>query len=466
MNQLTPSTRKIALATLAAAMLPALFLAQRGLERQREALGVTMPAELQNAPPLLAFVTAMGGGFRGVAANVLWIRAVKLQDEERYFELYTLSDWITKLQPEFSAVWAEQSWNMAWNISRQFSEPADRWLWVRSGMELLRDEGLRYNPRDALLYRELAWMFQDKIGKYTDEAHKHYKRVWITQMYDLLGPEGRPGALLNPQTDDDRRRAAILRDRYKLDPAWMKHVDEHYGPFDWRMPEAHAIYWADLGLSRCHGSPFDMLALRRVIWQTMEGAFLRGKLIEHPDHHVEFGPNLDMAQNANRAFEEMKQAEPEKRDYISRAHKNFLHDAIFLLYTHDRPREAAYWFQFARTNFPDAIPAGQGLDEFVVAEVTKDIDFANPSRVRGILEGLIGHYLRCRAYGEDDEANGHALLARRVWEYYSTKRAGRSNVQMASLAEIETDVRAQIAARGILSLTNSPNNTTNSIPKP
>ena len=32
---------------------------------------------------------------------------MKLQDEERYFELYTLSDWITKLQPEFSAVWAE-----------------------------------------------------------------------------------------------------------------------------------------------------------------------------------------------------------------------------------------------------------------------------------------------------------------------------------------------------------------------
>jgi hypothetical protein len=465
MNQLAPSARKMLLVTLAVAMLPALFLAQRGLEQQRETLGVTMPAELKSAPPLLAFVTAMGGGFRGVVANALWIRAVKLQDEERYFELYTLSDWITKLQPEFSAVWAEQSWNMAWNISRQFSEPADRWLWVRSGMELLRDEGLRYNPRDPLLYRELAWMFQDKIGKYTDEAHKHYKRVWIMQMYELLGSDGRPDALLNPQTEDTRRRAAILRDKYKLDPAWMKHVDEHYGPFDWRMPEAHAIYWADLGLSRCHGRPFEMLALRRVIWQTMEGAFLRGKMIEHPDHHVEFGPNLDMVPNANLAFEEMKQAEPEKRDYISRGHKNFLRDAIFLLYTHDRPQEAARWFQFARTNFTDVIPAGQGLDEFVVAEVTKDIDSANPSRVRGMLEGLIGHYLRCRAYGEDDEANGHALLARRVWEYYSAKHSNQSNIQMASLAEIETDVRAQLTASGILSSTKSPITITNSTPK-
>ena len=172
MNNLSPQTRKLIAALLAAAMVPVLYFTQRGLDRQREQLGVRLPVELQNAPPLLVFVTAAGGGFRGIVANVLWIHADKLQQEEKFFELYTLSDWITKLQPEFAQVWAMRAWNMAWNISVKYTEPADRWLWVRSGMEMLRDEGLRYNPRDPLLHRELAWIFQDKMGIYTDLAHK------------------------------------------------------------------------------------------------------------------------------------------------------------------------------------------------------------------------------------------------------------------------------------------------------
>ena len=445
MNSLFPQTKKWLLALLALAMLPVLFLSQRGLQMQRTELGVTLPVELQNAPPLLAFVTAVGGGFRGIVANVLWIRADQLQQEEKYFELYTLSDWITKLQPEFSQVWAMRAWNMAWNISVKYTEPADRWLWVRSGMEMLRDEGLRYNPRDPLLHRELAWIFQDKMGIYTDLAHKYYKQQWILEMYDVLGTNATPSELLNPPTEDTRRRAATLREKYKLDPAFMQQVDEKYGPLDWRMPESHAIYWAALGLSRCKGSAFDMLSLRRVMWQTMQGSYLRGRLIEHRGtNRVDFGPNLEMIPKVNATYEEMKEAEPEKREYISRGQKNFLKGAIYHLYTDNRQSEAAYWFNYARTNFTDVVAAGQGLDEFVVAGVTEAIQGANPSQMRALLEGLISRYLQSRFYGEDDDANGHALLARRVWEFYNDKHGGKSNVQMAALSEIEADVRARL----------------------
>lgn len=445
MNPLSPQTKKLLQALLALVMLPLLFVSQRGLERQRTELGVMMPAELQNAPPLLAFVTAAGGGFRGIVANVLWIRADQLQQEEKYFELYTLSDWITKLQPEFSQVWAMRAWNMAWNISVKYTEPADRWLWVRSGMEMLRDEGLRYNPRDPLLHRELAWIFQDKMGKYSDLAHKYYKQQWILEMYEVLGTNAAPDQLLNPQTDDERRRATVLREQYKLDPAFMKQVDEKYGPLDWRMPESHAIYWAALGLSRCKGSAFDMLSLRRTMWQTMQGSYIRGRLIEHRGtNRVDFGPNLEMIPKVNATYEEMKAAEPEKRDYISRGQKNFLKGAIYHLYTNNRQRDAAYWFDYARTNFTDVVSAGQGLDEFVVAGVTEAIQGANPSQMRALLEGLISRYLQARLYGEDDDANGHALLARRVWEFYNEKFKNAANVQMASLPEIEADVQARL----------------------
>ena len=57
-----------------------------------------------------------------------------------------LADWITKLQPHFVTVWVHQAWNMAYNISIKFTDPADRWNWVRRGIELLRDEGCAITP--------------------------------------------------------------------------------------------------------------------------------------------------------------------------------------------------------------------------------------------------------------------------------------------------------------------------------
>src|SRR6266853_1021609 len=101
---------------------------------------------LENSPPLVAFTTVALGGFRGIIADVLWLRATELQKDGKYFELVQLADWITKLEPRFAQVWAFHAWNMAYNVSVLFNDPPDRWRWVRQGIVLLRDEGLKYNP--------------------------------------------------------------------------------------------------------------------------------------------------------------------------------------------------------------------------------------------------------------------------------------------------------------------------------
>ena len=61
--------------------------------------------------------------------------------------------------------------------------------------------------------------------------------------------------LLNPQTEDAKKRVALLTDKYKLDPKFMKQVDDLYGPLEWRLPEAHAIYWAAQGLEHAKNNP-------------------------------------------------------------------------------------------------------------------------------------------------------------------------------------------------------------------
>ena len=84
------------------------FAARRNvpLRNLREQSGITQADPLINAPPLVTFTTVALGGFRGMLADFLWLRASRLQQEGQYFELVQLADWITKLEPRFTTVWA------------------------------------------------------------------------------------------------------------------------------------------------------------------------------------------------------------------------------------------------------------------------------------------------------------------------------------------------------------------------
>src|SRR6516164_2318638 len=133
-------SKKILLLLLAAIFLVGGGWVQNSLNRDRETLGLTRAAVLENAPPMLAFTTVALGGFRGLISNFLWIRANDLQQDDKFFEAAQLADWITKLEPTYAAVWVFQGWNMAYNISVKFKENApgiftDRWNWVRRGIE-------------------------------------------------------------------------------------------------------------------------------------------------------------------------------------------------------------------------------------------------------------------------------------------------------------------------------------------
>ena len=202
--------KKILLLLLAAVLVFSSGRIQKSLNVDRDRLGLTHAAVLENAPPLLAFTTVALGGFRGLISNFLWMRASDLQQDDKFFEASQLATWITDLEPHFSQVWVFQGWNMSYNISVKFKENApgdytDRWRWVQRGIELMRDEGLKYNPDDVLIFRELAWQFQHKIGANLDDGNMFYKMMWSEQMTNLFGPEGTNyESLIHPETDGDR----------------------------------------------------------------------------------------------------------------------------------------------------------------------------------------------------------------------------------------------------------------------
>lgn len=450
--------KRIALLALAAVLLVGVSQVQSSLNHDRDELGLTRVEPLENAPPVLAFTTVALGGFRGLISNALWIRANDLQDDDKYFEMAQLADWITKLEPHYVQVWLVQAWNMAYNISVKFKDFSDRWRWVERGIDLLRDDGLRYNPNETLIYRELAWFFQHKMGANLDDANVYYKVEWRDEMNKIFGSKPGPvnfDELIHPQTEDQKERARLLRDHYKMDPEFMKEVDQHYGPLEWRLPESHAVYWAALGLEKARENPTkikpdDLITLRRVVYQSMQICFQRGHLVNNPMVKLELGPNLDIIPHVSAAYEQAAQEDVNNHDHILRAHRNFLRDAVYFLYVHNRLEDAAKWWKYLGEKYPNSNvldskpnsrPSTLTLDEYAVSRVQEDVGETSPDRVTAILEGLIANAYESLAVGEDDRAAGFQLLAGKVRTTYTSKTTARGEaIALPALQNIQRDV--------------------------
>ncbi|MDB6130634.1 MAG: hypothetical protein JWM04_1741 [Verrucomicrobiales bacterium] len=420
---------------------------QKMLNVTREKVGITRIAPLENAPPLLAFTTVALGGFRGLIANVLWMRANDLQDQDKYFEMVQLADWITKLEPRIPMVWKYLAWNQAYNISVKFPDPAERWRWVNRGISLLRDDGIRYNPEATELYWEIAWIYQHKMGQDLDDAQVFYKQSWTKEMTEVLGYT-RPNysELLDPKTPEQIERVRKLKTVYKLDPAKMKALDDMYGPLEWRLPEAHAIYWATEGL-RHHPKNDEIVTFNRVIYQSMDMAFKRGALIDDPvAGGFVLGPNLDMADRAWATYEGVLKGatnDPPFLPTIKTGQKNFLANVPYFMYLYNRNTEAKKWFDLLKKTYPELLSDPSiTVEDYTADKVMTEAGESDRDKVVAILNGMLVKAYVNLAAGEDDRANNYQQIARRVWERFQKKigPAGLKRVGLEPLEKLQADM--------------------------
>jgi hypothetical protein len=463
---MTGRMKKVLLLLLAVALLVASGQVQKSLNRDRDQLGLTHASVLENAPPLLAFTTVALGGFRGLISNYLWIRSNDLQLDDKFFEAAQLADWITDLEPHFEQVWAFEAWNMAFNISVKFKDATDRWRWVNQGIELLRDRALRYNPDSPLIYQQLAWLYQFKMGQDLDDANLYYKQEWAREMAPFFGPNGTNfEALIHPQTAAETNNALELREKYKIDPVFGQEVNTEYGPLDWRLPEAHAIYWAALGLEKAnesHGNAKtnDLPQLRRVIYQSMQQAFRHGRCIANPfGNDYALGPNLDLIPKVNASYTNEYAEEPDagQRDGIQRARRNFLADAVYFLYDHNRVAEAANWYRYLGKEFPDktllegdanSFPRNLTLEEYAVGRVQGDLGDTSRERTTSDIQGLLARAYIAMAVGQDDRYAGYKLLAGKIYDRYqaeiSDMKSNVARIGLMSFPELDHTVLNQL----------------------
>lgn len=185
----------------------------------------------------IAYSSAILGGFKGVIADILWLRLTDLQSDHKLLELMELSELVTQLEPHIAEVWTFHAWNLSYNISLLATNKEDKWNWVKKGIELLRDQGLEINPGNSTIALELAWIFQHKIGtEGADKNGDYFRTQWVKDISSYLGENG-------SIPEKNSITATELEQAFKLNPLKMEQIEAVFGKLDWRSPHAYALYW-------------------------------------------------------------------------------------------------------------------------------------------------------------------------------------------------------------------------------
>ena len=258
-------------------------------------------------------------------------------------------------------------------------------------------------------------------------------------MTPFFGPNGTNFAdLFNPQTPEQKANALLLRQKYKIDPVFAEKVDDEWGPLDWRLPESHAIYWAAKGLDAAQRNPDkvkadDLITLRRIIYQSMQQSFYHGRYIANPFNQTyTLGPNLDLVNKANEAYLKMYDEEPQpnQKNGILKAHRNFLRDAVYFLYENNRLAEAAKWYKVLSDKYPDkpvldsdptSLPKNLTVDDYAVRRVQSELGDTSEERTTAVVQGLMINAYKELALGSDERYQGYQNLIKKIYIHFDQK---------------------------------------------
>jgi len=449
----------------------------------------------EGTPPIVAFSMMALGGFRGIIADILWIRAGDLQQSGKYYELVQLSDWILKLQPKLSSAASHMGWNMAYNVSVACKRPEDRLRWVRRGIQLMQ-EAVTMNPSDPKVYHELAWIYQHKLGNVLDDAQRYYKETMARELlflfekhhpdweawaaapateeelrtkfpadhpawlaiveYDqgdlerLFGEfrlnGGLPKELKEKLTPEDASvldsyfRRKWLKKDWNADPEKILEVNKAYGELDWLLPESFAIYWAHVGLE--HVPERKDLSLTRLIIQSLVASFNYGRMLLPKENEVSsfflLVPNTDVIDATRKMYKDILNTKEYANAPFEALYENFLIDSIVTLYTYSQKEAAANLFRELRTEMKTSRALSMTLDQFVLNEWEEDLKNGDFKQIGNELEGLLFTSCLLIGYGDREAAEDHLALARRVYDSYERRHQGLDRVALPPFSEMKS----------------------------
>jgi len=422
-------------------------------------------------PPSLAVTTFALGPMRALTVDALWWRAIEQQDRGEYFDALQLTSWITQLQPNFSSVWTYQAFNMAYNISHDFADPLERWQWIDRAIVLLRDEALKYNPNDNVIRHELARLYFDRIGSKIDPHAAVFRNQWALKMRDYL-PRGdteelqrlaaaaeslevlrkRPAVAayiaagklqqidvldfeayspidrpLNVGPDAADMQAAALEvfhfyqrrrveQELKLDIERMLSIDDQYGPLDWRLHQAHAIYW--LASDTMNDLVSGNVNYEHILRQSMISSFREGRMFYSKEHNtMTMTNNVQIIGRIHEYMEDLLE-----NDYSKAAdnkHKHFLEEAITVLYIYNLNLLAHETYEHYSSHYLGDNPIS--YETFLAQRIEQVLNADGGKGRQAVVEASLYEVFKWLDIGYVDRANGSYNLSQLLWKRHQAK---------------------------------------------
>jgi len=163
---------------------------QKLTEELREQSMLAAPLKLDTRKKVgQGFWAVSLGGLRTLVATVLNLRAYSYFEGQKWEQVADTYDTIVQLAPNSSYYWDAGHWHMAYNAASHYQIDASlpeirakaEWRkWVLRGTAFL-EEGVRQNPDNALLWRQLGWIYSDpnKIVDFEKAAAAYGRAVEI-----------------------------------------------------------------------------------------------------------------------------------------------------------------------------------------------------------------------------------------------------------------------------------------------
>jgi hypothetical protein len=156
--------------------------------------------QLGKIDPTSAAMSFVLLGFRGIAADLIWVAANEAEDTKNWAELRANVDAIIMLEPHFARVWSHQAWNLAWNVSAAWDLVADRFYWVKEGAKFLK-RGCVINQKVAQLPYDEGRILGQKIGRADEWVF--YRKFFKDKDPNEELFKGRPDPEVNPKGQDN-----------------------------------------------------------------------------------------------------------------------------------------------------------------------------------------------------------------------------------------------------------------------
>jgi hypothetical protein len=270
-----------------------------------------------------------------------------------------------------------------------------------------------------------AARLQDLLGRDANLPPTAAQQKELEASHELLAVlDGPTGAALVAFA-----RAKVLREQYHMDPAFMLELMEQFGPLDWRLPYAQAIYWAALGTRRVEKLKgvdlYDVVQTDRIVLHSLQAMAFSGRLQYEPrSGYYNLMPDPRFFDAFERATGEAarRQNSPDASPVeLTETHRGFLMWAAQASYLYVGREKAEEYYRKVREIYgvrPEfASLYTKPLTEFVTQEMVKNIHTIE--QAQEIVSGLsFQAFSRGYALGRKDVANRFFNQAQAVHQAY------------------------------------------------